>query len=1235
MAKEVVLKVAEARQRDVGRGKIRMDDINMREIGITTGDVVEIRGRQKTGAIAWPAYIEDQGAGIVRMDGIIRRNAKVSLEENVRIRKAQIKVAKTVNIAPTRQISLDYGFEAFVKRKLLGYPVSKNDTVLIPILGRSIPFVVNSTTPTDIVLITDTTKLNVSEKPVSEIETGMPGVSYEDIGGLSDAIQRIREMVELPLKHPELFKKLGIDPPKGVLLHGPPGTGKTLIAKAVANESEAHFIPIQGPEIMSKFYGECVAKDSLVFTNGNGLKSIGKTIQDGKVHSIAGLNFDTGEINLLPVKELFDKGTQITLKIITPHGQLEVTPSSRLLTLNDGELNWIYANELKVGDRIASPRTLRITNTETPLVLNSLKDNTLICGELVKILFSNMSEYGKSGEYAKELGVSQRKFETLKYSKGKIPALYVKKLFSLYPIDDQYDLYLEHNRKVPLYMTEDFMYILGLLAGDGHLRYSYSHGTVTQIILTSKDEAVKNRYIKAIKNTFNITPQKYTKANYSYYFNSRPIGDLLYNLGLPVSKKSETVTVPHYVIKTPVKLLKSYLQGLFDSDGGVQFISEKNPDKRSIQITYTSKSRKLIQGIKLCLLRFDILSTISHRKRDGTWRLFISNNSSIENFKKYISFNHQNKREKIMSRIEREYSRPTYDRIPIAKWIYMNAKKVNIGHRELLRNGINPTVKGLTIEQLRKAYILFKEKGLDSSLLDKINYLLGLKVIWTPIRRIERSQAHVYDFEVPKHHNFIANGLLVHNSEARLREIFKEAEDNAPSIIFIDEIDAIAPKREEVTGEVERRVVAQILALMDGLESRGETIVIGATNRPNALDPALRRPGRFDREIEIGVPDMNERLEILQIHTRRMPGIDAVDTEKLAVITHGFVGADLAALGREAAMKKLREILPEINLSEDTIPPTVLDNLKVEDRHFEDALKEIHPSAIREVFIEVPNVKWDNIGGMDSIKQELIEIVEWPLKQKDSFKRLGINPPRAVLLFGAPGTGKTLLAKALATESQVNFISVKGPELLSKWVGESEKAIREVFRKARTASPALVFFDEIDAVATRRGSGDSSGVNERVISQLLTELAGIEPLRDVVVLAATNRPDMIDPALLRPGRFDRVVYIPPPDEESRRLILNIHTKNMPLAEDVNLDRLAKETEYYVGADLEAICREAGMIALREGLDTNIVEWRHFEASLSRVHSSCTPEMMKWYENQESQFRRRIALDSQPTVPLFG
>ncbi|MCK4849684.1 MAG: AAA family ATPase, partial [Candidatus Heimdallarchaeota archaeon] len=338
-----------------------------------------------------------------------------------------------------------------------------------------------------------------------------------------------------------------------------------------------------------------------------------------------------------------------------------------------------------------------------------------------------------------------------------------------------------------------------------------------------------------------------------------------------------------------------------------------------------------------------------------------------------------------------------------------------------------------------------------------------------------------------------------------------------------------------------------------------------------------------------------------------------VDRKSLAMRTHGFVGADLAALGREAAMKKLREILPDINLTDDTIPPSVLDNLEVANSHFEAALKEIHPSAIREVFIEIPNVKWDDIGGMDKVKQELIEIVEWPFREKERFSRIGITPPRAVLLFGAPGTGKTLLAKAIATESQVNFISVKGPELISKWVGESEKAIREIFRKARSAAPSIVFFDEIDAVATRRGMSDSSGSNERVISQLLTELAGIEPMRDVVIIAATNRPDMIDPALLRPGRFDRVVYIPPPDEESRKKILAIHTKSMPLGDDVDIDRLAKETEFYVGADLEAICREAGMHALREDLNVEFVLWRHFEHALSTTHSSCTQDMMKWYE----------------------
>ncbi len=422
-------------------------------------------------------------------------------------------------------------------------------------------------------------------------------------------------------------------------------------------------------------------------------------------------------------------------------------------------------------------------------------------------------------------------------------------------------------------------------------------------------------------------------------------------------------------------------------------------------------------------------------------------------------------------------------------------------------------------------------------------------------------------------------------SEARLREIFKEAEENAPSIIFIDEIDAIAPKREEVTGEVERRVVAQLLALMDGLESRGRVVVIAATNRPNALDPALRRPGRFDREIEIGVPDRQGRLEILQIHTRGMPLAEDVDLEKLASITHGFSGADLAALCKEAAMRALRRVIPEIDLEAESIPAEVLNKIKVTMDDFMDAFRDIEPSAMREVAIEVPEVRWDDVGGLEEVKRELRQAVEWPLKYPEVFSHAGAKPPRGILLFGPPGTGKTLLAKAVATESEANFISIKGPEILSKWVGESERAIREVFRKARTAAPAIIFFDEIDAIAPVRGGGyGDSHVTERVISQLLTELDGIEELKNVVVIAATNRPDIVDPALLRPGRFDRVIYVPLPDEAARREILKIHFKGKPLAEDVDLEAIVRETEGYSGADLAAIANTATMIAIQEFLE---------------------------------------------------
>ena len=461
-------------------------------------------------------------------------------------------------------------------------------------------------------------------------------------------------------------------------------------------------------------------------------------------------------------------------------------------------------------------------------------------------------------------------------------------------------------------------------------------------------------------------------------------------------------------------------------------------------------------------------------------------------------------------------------------------------------------------------------------------------------------------------------------SEARLRKVFEDAEKNAPSIVFIDELDAVAPKREEVTGEVERRVVATLCTALDGLKARGKVIVIGATNRVNALDPAIRRPGRFDREIETGVPDRDGRKEILQIHTRGMPLAKDVDLDHYANITHGFDGADLEALAKEAAMSALRGILPEIKLEEKIIPPEVLEKLQVTKEDFDNALRMAEPSAMREVLIEIPDVHWGDVGGLERAKQELVEAVEWPLKSPDAFKRVGIEPPHGILLYGPPGTGKTLLARAVATESEANFISIKGPALLSKWVGESEKGVRETFRKAKMAAPTIIFFDEIDALVPRRGSGfGDAHVTERVISQLLTELNGLEKLENVVVIGATNRPDLVDPALLRPGRFDRLVLVPPPDEKARLEILKIHTKGMPLGKDVDLELLAKETNGFAGSDIAALCREAAMLVLRKDIKGKEVRMQHFREAMESIKPSLTAEMINAYETFTERKSKRV------------
>ncbi|MDD1737822.1 MAG: CDC48 family AAA ATPase, partial [Methanothrix sp.] len=460
-------------------------------------------------------------------------------------------------------------------------------------------------------------------------------------------------------------------------------------------------------------------------------------------------------------------------------------------------------------------------------------------------------------------------------------------------------------------------------------------------------------------------------------------------------------------------------------------------------------------------------------------------------------------------------------------------------------------------------------------------------------------------------------------SEQRLREIFDDAQKAAPSIIFIDEIDSIAPKRGEVTGEVERRVVAQLLAMMDGLKERGAVVVIGATNREEAIDPALRRPGRFDREIEIGVPDRSDRIEILQIHMQNMPLSDDVNLESLADRMHGFVGADINALCKEAAMRALRRYMPDMT-TEDEIPPEIIEHMLVRREDFEEALKEIEPSSMREVLVELPAVSWSDLGGLGSLKQELIEAIEWPLKRPEKFRQMGIRPPKGILLYGPPGTGKTMIAQAVANETAANFISVRGHQMLSKWMGESEKAIREIFRKARQVSPAIIFFDELDSIAPMRGTDEGSHAMERVVNQLLSELDGLEALKDVVVIAATNRPDILDPALLRSGRFDRMLLVGPPDKLGRHEILKIQAAGMPKAEDVNLEELAELTEGYVGSDLTTLCREAAMLALRE--EGEKVEMNHFREALRKVRPSVEESMVSYYERISERFKGGIKVD---------
>jgi len=1225
MVQEIKLKVAEAVQDDVNKGIVRVDSSFMREIDVRPGDIVEIEGTRKSVAIVDRAYPGDIGQNFIRMDGLTRKNCRTSIGELITVIKAKVESAKKVVIAPAREGIVVRASAAIFKQGLLGRAVLKGDIISLGGTKRrrstmsqspffdevfnmmeesmmaygfgDLKFVVAETNPKAAVIITEQTEVSLNPEAVEVKEEVVPEVAYEDIGGLEEEITKVREMIELPLKHPEIFERLGVEPPKGVLLYGPPGTGKTLLAKAVANETNAHFISINGPEIM------CVDGATKIFLNPKGHVEAKKLFDSAKGRPSSFRNVSVVELAAPLTTYAFDeKKNRLAKAKITHVAKLcapaikvglsdgsEVTGSFNqpFLTYGHGQLVWKRLEELKEGDFVA-----RVGNLKLPEKSYAIPIST------ISLLIKKEDKFG-----LKSRNVNRSNFI-----------------------------------KLPQKTSPELMNLLGLLWSDGCIS---ARGD--SVVFANNDVVLRRKFVDLIKALFFFTDDKITEmsdgrvAVYSKLF-VKYFG----LLGLFPGKKSERL--PSYLYKLPKKEVAAFISGYFDGDGtvSVQVVKTKTRTFKYPTPKLYAKSREFLVemqallgvklGIEVVLQKHPTLKGLMHalvvRGQEGRKKFAVDVGSLAK----------QEKLDLIADVVKKNEFR----NIPTPQ-VLLSALRKTVDYAKYRNNDFYVYGRGVfTVHALDKLYgILASEGVVSSAVKSEHDILTRTDLAWEQIvdRDVLPSQ-ELYDFTVDKD-NFVAgNMLLLHNSkyygqsEENLRKKFEEAEKNAPAIIFIDEIDAIATKREETKGEVERRVVAQLLALMDGLKSRGKVVVIAATNVPNTLDPALRRPGRFDREIEIGVPNKEGRLTVLKIHTRNMPLDKDVNLKELAAVTHGFVGADLAALAKEAAMIVLRRLLPELKYDKDEpLPKELLEKLRIHKKDFKESLKVVRPSALREVLVEIPNVKWNDIGGLESVKQELKEAVEWPLKKPEMFRRLGVRPPRGILMYGAPGTGKTLLAKAVANESEANFISIKGPELLSKWVGESEKAVREVFKKARQTAPTIIFFDEIDSLAPKRGTSSDSNVTERVVNQLLTEIDGLESMQDIVVIGATNRPDILDTALLRPGRFDRIILTPVPDKVARLEVLKVHTAGMPLQE-VDLDEVAKRTEGYVGADLEAICREAAIIALRENNAAKNVEMRHFEEALKKVPASVTKDVEKVYEDLLGRFRGARAKEMKEELPIY-
>lgn len=1395
MEEEIKLKVGELTERgDFGRGVIRISARDMKRLSLVEGDVIEIEGKRKTAAIAVRAYPADVGLDIIRMDGLERRNCGAGIGEEVKLKKSDAKEAKSVTIAPARKGIIIHMGGNLLKQNLLMRPLLTGD-IIIPnpvvqdrhnqtnlfeqFFGMDFgdflftpfgeeKFVVVSTDPKGVVRVTRATDVELLPQATTPLEEErIPDVTYEDLGGLHEEIKKVREMIELPLKHPELFERLGIEPPKGILLHGAPGTGKTLLARAVANESGARFLVINGPEIMcvdgktevkttkgvktakalyediakngkiterhenlevvvpdkdyfvyaaneknkivedrihhafklksdiyrvklsngaevrasynqpflvkkengnewipvksldgneqvavingneigfadvlsieelgqgdvydfainpysnfiggnpavvllhnSKFYGESLTPDETVFAVEKGIASvqpIGDIVKAKSAENVAEFDKD-GKVRSGSIKSFiehpFQKGKKI-FEIRTSTGRkIKVTDYHSLFALKDGKIADIKTADIVPQETyLAIPSSLPVPGTFKLIdILEELSDS-----EDLNVRSPQVEEFIKKmgiRKAAEILGVKEKYVYDIY---GKNVCVSIKDFLRLadeskITVDYKLaDIVAKQNAgKLPatLEIDEDMAAVIGLFLAEG------SYTTKDAIRITNQRKESKE-VVRRFCDKYGI---KMTEYEDDMLLNSKPM-KVVFEKILGIMTGAENKDITPKLMSMPLPLIKSMLRGYFTGDGSVY------PPKMAHTIEATTHSKKLANSLMYTFLYFGIVAkcNVSREKYNGKWKYRILIQSP-EGFGKFteIGFLDSGRNERIQKYLSSKKFNKT-QKIPI--WTEL---------RELIKSNarLNAWSNSKTIgkeilkEELMK---IDPEKKICRDAWD----IIDSEMVWDRVvgkEEIEYS-GNVYDVSVNPNENFVAGfgGIFAHNSEENLRKVFEQAEKGAPSILFIDELDAIAPKREEVRGEVEKRVVSQLLTLLDGLKARGKVIVIGATNIPNAIDPALRRPGRFDREIEIGVPNRDGRKEILQIHTRGMPLSKDVDLDRISDISYGYVGADIAALCKEAAMYALRRLLPDLGVIKENkpIPQDILKKLIVTKEDFDHALKIVQPSAMREVLIEIPKVKWDDIGGLDAVKKSLNESVEWPLKYPGSFKKLGIKPPRGILLYGPPGCGKTLIAKAVANESGANFISVKGPELLSMWVGESEKHVREIFRRARQVSPCIIFFDEIDSLVPKRGYGTDSHVTERVVSQLLAEISGLEDLGDVMVIAATNRPDILDPALLRPGRFDRQILVPTPNENARLEVFRVHTHGMPLSKDVDIKKLAKETEGFSGADIEALCREAALSAMRKDVNSETVTQKDFTVALKEIKPSVTQDMNEFYES---------------------